>query len=345
MKKEIEKPTSRPTSFDVAKAAGVSRSSVSLVFNHAGGNHVSQANRDRILQAARELGYRPDRVASALRRGYSDEIAFLAAEPPGASVSAEGLVTAQKRAIELGYTMGIYLFYNLSEAARNNAFAAVAARRPIAITGFAPFVTQENWKLAAEMGVQACVLQWYEPVAFAPTQLLQIKEAFYMAGRHLVERGHRHIARLAPGTANAIEQSANGFIQDGLRAAVEGTGVQISEIPMNLNLADASRAVDDLLSSPSHPTGIIGNRDEYCFYFLRALQNRGLHVPRDIALVGINDNPVCELMSPSLTSVSFGLLSANHFTVDIIDAIVKGGEINPEWLLFPQPRLILRESS
>ena len=346
MNKDSPKLTPRPTSFDVAQAAGVSRSTVSLVFNNVGGSRVSASTRARILKAANDLGYRPDRAASALRKGYSDEIAAIAVETPAtSSVLAEWMAIAQERAWKLGYSLGFFLFQNLSENDRRNFFASMVARHPIGIIGSADIVTAEDWKLAKKMGVQACVLQGLEPVGFAPTQVVPLKQATFMVGKYLFERGHKHIARACPKTPNLLENVANSYIMDGLLLAANEKGGTITELPMNLDFAGAVTAVDELLASPNHPTAIIGNRDEYCFFLLKALSARGIRVPHDIALVGVNDGPFCALSNPALTSVGFDVQTVTANSIDAIDAIINGKDINPELLVFPPPRLIVRDSS
>src|SRR5579885_2442520 len=105
--KEIQSP---PTSVDVARRAGVSQSAVSLVFGGKAAGRVGKRTQEAILQAARELGYRPNRAARALRSGRSRLVAlaipdvsnpYFAAVPPGAERAARAdgyaVVLAQVR--------------------------------------------------------------------------------------------------------------------------------------------------------------------------------------------------------------------------------------------------------
>ncbi len=335
----------RPTSFDVAREAGVSRSTVSLVFNNVSGNRVSAETRERILKAASDLGYHPDPAASALRKGYSNEISVIAPESPTSSVTAQHLESAEERALELGYSCGIYLFHNLSEDTKHSVFESIVARRPSGIICPSLLVTQEDVKFAKRMGVQALLLQGFKPVEYATTQLTHLEQAFYIAAKHLVEHGHKHIARLCPWVSNDIEGAANEIIMDGLRSAVGEVNGTITEIPMNLVFTDANTSVDLLLSSPNHPTAIVGNRDEYCFFLIKALTERGIRVPQDIAMVGINNSPFCSFSSPALTSVDFNVKTTTYNAIDAINALVHGKTPNPELLAGPLPQLVVRESS
>jgi LacI family transcriptional regulator len=335
----------RPTSFDVAKAANVSRSSVSLVFTNADGNHVSASTRERILKAAHDLGYEPDRIASTLRKGYSNEIVVLAPEGPTGSVTADWLNFMQERALELEYTLGIYFINNYSESARKKLFAKIVARHPVAISCSFNSITQADWELAKSMGVKACVIEGLEPSTFATTLLLPLKEAVYIAGKHLIEQGHTHIARVCPRKPSRYEKLADSLILDGLHAAIDEVNGSITEFPMNLDVLDASSVINSILSLPNHPTAVIGNRDEYCFFLLKALSASGVHVPQEIALVGINNSPFCEFSNPTLTSVGFDSRLGAFQTVDIIDTIVNERIPRPELLISPQPKLFIRDSS
>lgn len=335
----------RPTSFDVARAAGVSRSSVQLVFSNSGGNHISPATRERILKAAQDLGYRPDRIASTLRKGYSNEIAYIAAETPKDWGTIAWLASMQERATQLEYSLATYYFYNLPETVRHTVFTSIVSRRPVGIIGSANTVTQEDWQIAKKMGVQACVLQDLKPVEFAPTQLVPLGQAVYLAGMHLIDRGHNNIAHVVPRVPNYIDKMANKIILDNLQVVFDPSGGTITELPMNLEQKDACIAVDFLLSSPNHPTAILGNDDEYCFFLIKALSARGIRIPEEIALVGISDSPFCKFSNPSLTSIGFDNQAAGMNSVNIINAIVQGLNPNPEWFSFPPPQLLIREST
>src|SRR5258708_37643688 len=71
-----------PTSFDVARNAGVSQAAVSYVFNGRQNRHVSEETREKIVQAAQELGYRAHPSARSLRKGQSDETCCIINPPP-----------------------------------------------------------------------------------------------------------------------------------------------------------------------------------------------------------------------------------------------------------------------
>src|ERR687895_2591580 len=101
----IGRPTrQRVTSVDVARHAGVSQSTVSLVFSGKGSGRVSEATQERVRRAARELGYRPNMAAQALRLGSSRAIALLVPDVTNPFFS-RVLRGAQRAAQAAGYTV------------------------------------------------------------------------------------------------------------------------------------------------------------------------------------------------------------------------------------------------
>src|SRR5688500_3497163 len=92
----------RPTSIDVARCAGVSQSTVSLVFSGKGRGRVSEATQERVRRCARELGYRPNAAAQALRLGSSRAVALLVPDMTNPFFS-RVLRGAQRAAAEAGY--------------------------------------------------------------------------------------------------------------------------------------------------------------------------------------------------------------------------------------------------
>ena len=103
----IERSTTHHvTSVDVARRAGVSQSTVSLVFSGKGPGRVSEATQERVRRCARELGYRPNVAAQALRLGHSRAVALLVPDVTNPFFS-RVLRGAQRAAQAAGYTVAL----------------------------------------------------------------------------------------------------------------------------------------------------------------------------------------------------------------------------------------------
>ncbi len=335
----------QPTSLDVAKAAGVSQATVSHIFNNTVGRPINPKTRERVLEAARTLGYRPNPSARALSKGYSNEIINIIPEEVEPSLAVLTIAAVQERTIQLGYTPSTCLQMGRSPEEWETVLANIFARRPVGIVSGRSLMTRSICELAMQMGVRACALVDLQPADFAPTVVFSLDRVGYMAGAHFLERGHRKVAYICPRTATPQELVGLERSLDGLRSALQPTGGTLLELAMNPTLEDARAAVNRLLSSEDHPTAIYGYRDDYCFWVLKALSECQVRVPQEIALVGTGNSPFCALSHPALTSISTDFGAMGSRAVDVVDSLIHGRQPPSDWLVAPPPQLIVRESS
>ena len=302
------------TSVDVARRAGVSRTTVSYVLN--GNGHVSDETRMRVLQAAEELGYSTHTSASALRKGHSDEICILV-DLPLSMHRTELLVSVQQHAFQHGYSPVAYFSYGLSPEQVHLLLLKIFARRPMGIFATESSMTSDQVVLAQRMGVDNIVLYSVEPLEHTRTLLLPTRELGCLAAQHLLERGHRHLGLVQP----ADPLDTYGFLQrlDGMRSAIAGLpDVRLDTLPLQFDLTDAHTLVETSLSGAEHPTGIYAYNDEYALLLLGALSDRGIQVPGEVAVVGTDDVSFSEWMRPTLTTIRFDMISLAQHAVEML---------------------------
>ena len=336
----------RPTAQDVAHAAGVSLATVSYVLNNAAGHRMSPATRAAVFKAAEALGYQPNVYARALSRGHSDEIANLITEPLTTAAMAAILTSEQERAHELGYTIGTYRFpYDAPPHARQLFLDQVLSHKPAALICNPLAVSSSYYRRAREQGVRAFVMLGVQPVRYAPMIVLPFEQASQVAGQHLVERGHRRVAFATVPGLSPTRQATLTLSLNSLRSVLTAAGGVVAEFSTNNDLPSARAAVDALLQTPQPPTAIYCFRDEYCFPILRALLERGVRVPQQVALMGTDNSPLCALAFPSITSVEVDHRIIGLKLIGLVDCLVKGQKPDPELLVPPPPTLFLREST
>ncbi len=345
MRSKKPNPRRAPTSIDVAKAAGVSQTTVSHVFNNTVGRPIRAETRKRVLQAARDLGYRPNASARALKKGHSDEIILFSIGPLSNSAAAQGILSTQARSHELGYSLGTYFFDTYSPEEWHGVLEQAFSRHPAGVIASAYTVTEADYRWGQSMGVSAWAFVSLEPIGFAPAIVVPYEDAGRLAGLHLVERGHRHVAYVAPRRMAPTRQSILCHTLQGLKAVLEPHGVRLTELVMDTTLEDARAAVDVLLRLPDRPTAVYSCRDDYCFPLLKAMAQRGLRIPEDIAVVGTDNGPSCSLSTPSLTSVGYDVQTIFCHLVDIVDAQIRGKKPAPELFVSHPFQLVVRESS
>lgn len=344
-KKQQMSPRISITSADVARRAGVSRTTVSYVLNDKGirNGHVSEETRTKVLQAAQELGYSPHSSARALRKGQSEEICIIVDLPPTVHRT-ELVVSLQQHAFRYGYPSVVYFSYGLSAEQLHKLLLEIFARRPLGIFATARSISAENITLARRMGIDNIVLYSVKPIEYARTILLPTLSAGYLAARHLLERGHCQLGLVHP----ADPLHAYGFLQrlEGMRSAMAGIpGATLDILPLQFSLPDAHSMVNTYLMGTDSPTGIYAYNDEYALLLLGALADRGRHVPQDVAVVGTDDISFGEFMRPTLTTIRFDSISLGQRAVEMLVSEYRGQPLPQELSQPLVPQLVLRGSS
>lgn len=116
--------------------------------------------------------------------------------------------------------------------------------------------------------------------------------------------------------------------------------------PLTLSLSAAHELVNTFLTKPERPTGIYAFNDEYALCLLRALADRGLQIPQDVAVVGTDDISACEYAWPSLTSIRFESGEAiGRRAVDMLVSLSTDQPVAENLCYELTPHLIQRESS
>ncbi|MEV8544119.1 LacI family DNA-binding transcriptional regulator [Streptomyces sp. NPDC051572] len=271
--------STRATAKDVARASGVSQTTVSFVLNGAAG-HVSEETRERVRQAARDLGYVPNGSAQALRKGAS-RIVLLNIEgvPTGSGLGS--YIKGLDAELAVHQHVLLVLHGHLSSQALSDVAQAVSARAVIDLgdAGRADDIVAD-----AETSLDAFSAQADVPV------------------RYLVDRGHRHLAAVMPDTPEL--QALAGLRGRLIRQATHAVG--LPDCP-TLVLPGSLGAAEERLRAfrTDHPdvTAVLAYNDDLALVMLAAMRNMGLRAPGDLAVVGFDDTPHGALFSPALTTV------------------------------------------
>jgi DNA-binding LacI/PurR family transcriptional regulator len=335
----------RATISDVARAAGVSTTTVSFVLNHTPGQTISLGTRIRVFEASRELGYLPDPNARALGKGISNEIAHISFEPVQAFSMMEWLTRIQERTLQLEYFPETYLCYAGSLEAMSDKIFSILARNPIGLLGSSFSLSKETVTLAKNMGVRVCVVISAHQEDYAPTVILPYEEAGRLIGIHFLERRHRCLAFIKPISPTPFRSTASKECLRGIHSVLAQSEMNLIEFPMDTTLESARETVDKILNCQEKPTAVFGFTDDYSLPLHKAFQERGVRMPNDIAMVGSEDTELSNYLHPTLTAVRFDVQTLAFQCVDLADALIRDQEPSPELLTSPLPQLIIRESS
>lgn len=281
----------RVTQQDVARELGVSRTLVSYAFRDAQG--VAPETKERILAAARRLGYRPDMVASQLASLRSNTT---------------GLVL-----LDLSFEISTEIFYGLRSHAER-----VGRRIVLTIGDSQTGRDRQAMDDLIDMRVDAMVLagavvpdevlQNYaakiplvvvtRKVPGVDSVLIDDVEGARLAVEHLVELGHRRIAHIAPPEQYPYTARAVGYVESMVRA-----GLTPRVLRAGFDQLAGARAAASLLDSADPPTALFCNNDVTALGVMDMAAERGLRIPDDLSVIGYDDTHAASLPGVSLTSV------------------------------------------
>ncbi|MCS0605803.1 LacI family transcriptional regulator [Streptomyces sp. LP11] len=326
-----------PTSADVARLAGVSRATVSYVLNNAGTVRISEPTRRRVREAARELGYVPHAAARSLRAGHSRMVLMPAPSIPVGPLYGAFINELQWALGRLDYTVVQYGSGGLEgdEAAR-----AWAELRPVAVLVPGAGLGPAGVQVLKRSGVRAVVTLGPGRVDGAHALLMDHDAVGHRAGRHLYERGRRRIGVVMPAEAGLDAFSRPRLA--GVRQALRGTDATATELPLRYTEEDAGRLAGRWRESGLD--AVFAYNDEYAMLLLRALQDEGLDVPGDVAVIGADDLMLGRLLRPRLSTVHIELPSGRCLA-ELVDRAVRDPAAEPEVHQVLGATVVRRESS
>ncbi|MFF1923928.1 LacI family DNA-binding transcriptional regulator [Streptomyces sp. NPDC058221] len=326
-----------PTSADVARLAGVSRATVSYVLNNNAAVRISDPTRRRVREAAAELGYVPHAAARSLRAGHSRMVLLPTGNFPSGPLHHRFLHDLESGLRRLDYTVVQYgsLGLDADEAAR-----AWAELRPVAVIapGSVPLAPQ-GIAVLRRSGAKAVITLGPQPVAGAHALIMDQRRVGDCAVRHLLERGRRRIGVVVP------EEPGLALFADsrltGARRAAAGTA-RIEPLPLRHDEESAAA-----LAARWRTLGldaVFAYDDLYAMLLMRALQDAGIGVPGETAVMGADDLMLGRLLRPTLSTVRLGLDTVQPLA-DLVDRLVRYPTKEPERHDLLRARAVHRDSS
>jgi len=330
----------RITQNDVARAAGVSRFTVSCVVNNlSGGNvRVSDETRKRVLDAVKELGYVPDRMARSLRTRKTYTIACIIPDitNPFYPSFARGIQDVARRH---QYDLLLLNTDGIVEQERQSLHAVIASQVDGLI--YSQFRLTEEDLMTVQVPV---VINGRQPAGHFDRLVVDDARGSFEITSHLVATGHNRLAIIAGERDTQISQSR----LKGFRKALAAH--QLAEIPEWVRYGDFTeqggrQEMLNLLALPQRPTAVFAVNDLIALGALMVMREAGIRVPEDIALAGFDDIPTARYTTPSLTTVSQFQYNIGWKAAEMLFERIEG-DISPEPRVVEMPcEMIIRESS
>jgi len=362
----------RITQNEIARRLGVSRSTVAAALNPGSTVKLSETTRQRILQAARLLHYRPDRHARIMRGGPSGLIGILhfgGLLQVAAERAAHAANAVRRRELEVVATDLSWSVESIQAACTSLLDACVEG---VIVAGMDDPAAAAALERLREASLPVVTLSG-NPLPWAPHFRGDTRAATAELTRHYLALGHRRIALITPGTETggrgtylwSGEERRRGF-EDALReaggtlvetfsggsarsrsVAPEGLllGTRLSDDPFNPFLPGIE-GMNRLLERPDRPTAVLCSNDELAYGALRVCHSRGIAVPGTMALTGYDDTALGRYCQVPLTTVRQPNAAMAEASVEALLALLRKDEASPEpgTTLFPC-EVIYRESS
>lgn len=292
----------RATSADVARRAGVSRTTVSFVLNDRPDASIAEETRRRVLAAAEELGYHVHGAARALAGGGSQTIGLVLRQDPE-QVAADALLADTLWGIgEEVHRHGFRVLVEPLPPRGGHYSDLVRSQRVDGLIVSGP--RSDDEELAVLVGEEfPIILQGSLPGLAAPSIDVDNEAGAREAVAHLIALGHRQIGCVtnAPRAYTAAQERLTGY-SDALGAA----GLAFDERLVVEGAFDATsgwQAMQELIRRAPDVTAVFVASDVVAFGALRALREASLRVPHDVSVVGFDDIALARHFDPPLTTV------------------------------------------
>lgn len=327
---------------DVAARAKVSKSAVSFVFNGRAG--VGEAARDRILQAAEELGWRPDARARALSRSRAQALGLVVRREPEL-LSTDPFFPQFVAGVESGLSgIGYALVLQVVDSEQMERDAYVRFAHEARVDGVFLTDLRTNDDRPSELASlgMPCVLVGPTGPGGSDLEPIGVDDSagIRRAVRHLYALGHRRIAHVA---------GAERYVHSDVRRRawvdeMEQLGLEAGPIvDADFTGASGARATHELLDLSRPPTAIVYANDLMAIAGMSAAADRGVRVPADLSVVGFDDIPLAPYIVPPLTTVRQDVFAWGAVCARTLVAIVEGKE--PATPLLPPVEFIVRGST
>jgi LacI family repressor for deo operon, udp, cdd, tsx, nupC, and nupG len=289
-----------PTSRDVARRAGVSQATVSLVLGGKWRGRVSARTAESVRAAAGELGYRPNLAARSLRLG-STRTALLVVPALTSDFFARVHTGAARVAAEHDFGMVLYPSPEGIGPAPDPFASAQASLDGVIASSMAPEALAALRGGGLRGGLPLVMLDSDpEGGRAAATVNLDIAGGMRGAAAHLLRLGHRRIAHLAA----AVDSWTFRVRARALADALAGTGASlVATEPADLSVTGGLHAAERLLRGDDPPTALVCDDDLLAAGACKAARRLGLRVPGDVSVTGFDDLAVATAVEPELTTV------------------------------------------
>jgi len=334
----------RSTSSDVAKLAGVSRTTVSFVLNSVPDVSISETTRKRVLEAARELDYHPNIIGKKLVSGKSYTIGLVLCQSPEQIFTDAFLPQVILGVEQAAIQQGFHVLLKPIDPSDTGGYASLIRENHVdGILLSGPRQGDEALVRLHEEGVPI-MLMGQLPDTNIPFVDVDAKAGARTVVSHLIGLGHRRIGMItnAPITYTSAQQRRDGYCQALLASSIPIHPELIQE--GNYTPSSGFEAMSVLLEVTPRITAVFVASDVVAMGAMLAIKRARLNIPDDIAIAGFDDIPLAEYFDPPLTTVHLPAYGLGWAAGDRLVRLIRGEGLNENSLLL-ESKIIARQST
>ncbi|WP_194764864.1 LacI family DNA-binding transcriptional regulator [Microbacterium sp. UFMG61] len=325
----------RTTIHDVAKAAGVSVSTVSKAVNGRYG--IADATVQRVLDAVQDLGYESSLVASSMRARRTGVVGVLLADfEPFSAEILKGVGAAMH---DTGFDLLAYAgsHHGASDGWERRSLSRLSGTLIDAAIMVTPTV------VSAGTEIPVVAVDPHTGRADLPTVESDSFGGALAATRHLIELGHRRIGFLA----GRPDLRSAGLRDAGYRRALSDAGIPLDPALIGVGryeLEATRESARVMLTGDSRPTAVFAANDLSAIAVIDVAHQLGLRVPADLSVVGFDDVPEATRRALPLTTIQQPMRRLGAVAAEMVFTLLSGGEIDEMNVILPT-RLVVRATT
>jgi LacI family transcriptional regulator len=324
---------------DVAKAVGVSKTLVSMVLNGKATQYgISKKTEERVWKMVEEMGFKPNATARKLRTGKSNVLGLIVADisnPFYAKIARSIEDAANKK----GYHM---LICSSDENPKREADLISILADQHQVDGLIVSSTLDNslmFDRLHEQNTPFLLLDREFATGLFPSVTVDNRQGAEMLVQHLIDKGTTNIGliTLSPSHLSTLKDRVTGYKDALLKNKLEFKESLLREVSFENLREDIMKEVDFLLSAPQQVKAIFALNNLVALYTLEAIHQRGLSIPKDVALVSFDDIELFKFTSPPITAISQPLEKLGEHAMDLLFNLMnkKTGEPDPQENISP----------
>lgn len=329
----------RVTLHDVAREVGVHPSTVSRALDPARSALVKESTRQRIIEIADRLGYRPHMIARGLQTGRTLTVGVVTADLGNTWVTP--IIHGLTASLETEGMMPVIAETQDDHLRFSHILDHMIGRQVDAIVSVASRAGDRAILESAARIVPVVIAA--RPLAHStlPQVVQDDRRGARLVAEHLAELGHERVAQLrGPLDVENFARRAEGFSEAARKAGMTELG--IDEYASSPAISEGIRLLRILMDSHELPTGLFVHNDLMAVGALSVLREAEVRIPADVSLVGYNDLPTVGYLDPPMTTVAYQGWDVGSHAADVVRRLLAGEPVENVTL---EPRLVIRGST